>query len=85
MLSNCEIDKEFWKEAVETSAYLTNRSPASALEWNKTPFELWSGSKPDISNLRVFGCAAHCHIPKEHRKKLDNKSWNGIFVGYARK
>ncbi|KXJ71076.1 hypothetical protein RP20_CCG021563 [Aedes albopictus] len=84
MLAYSGIDKKFWSQAVETAAYLSNRSPASAVERNKTPFELWSGNRPDISNLRVFGCVAHCHIPKEHRRKLDSKSWKGTFVGYAK-
>lgn len=84
MLVHSGISKEFRGEAVETAAYLTNRSPASALEKNTTPFELWNGTKPDISNLRVFGCTAYCHIPKQHRKKLDSKSWKCILVGYAK-
>ena len=38
--------------------------------------------KPDVSNLRVFGCVAYAHIPDHQRKKLDEKSRKCIFVGY---
>ena len=39
--------------------------------------------KPNISHLRVFGCEAYAHAPKERRQKLDDKSQKCIFIGYA--
>jgi hypothetical protein len=39
------------------------------------------GSKPTIHNLKVFGCKAFAHIPKENRKKLDAKAIKCIFIG----
>lgn len=82
MLIGSGVAKTFWCEAVETAAYLVNRSPASALKEGKTPFELWEGRKPNISGMRVWGSPAYCHVPKETRKKLDSKAWKGIFLGY---
>lgn len=82
MLFDSRVDKKFWCEAVETAAYLVNRSPASALQDGKTPSELWDNRRPDVSGLRVWGSPAYCHVPKEHRKKLDSKTWKGIFLGY---
>ena len=46
----------------------------------KTPFEEFNGKMPDGSHLRVFGCAAYAHIPKDERKKFDVK---GALVGYG--
>ena len=40
------------------------------------------GKKPDLSHIRVLGARAWVHIPKEKRKKLDERSWQGIHVGY---
>ncbi|CAI7849891.1 unnamed protein product [Closterium sp. NIES-53] len=32
--------------------------------------EKWSGKKPLVDMLRVFGCMGHVHVPKERRDKL---------------
>ena len=61
--------------------YLHNRSPTVALK-DITPFEYWFERKPDISNLRVFGCICYIHVPDGQCRKLDPKSSKGIFVGY---
>jgi hypothetical protein len=42
-------------------------------------------SKPRVNNLRIFGCKAFAHIPKENIKKLDAKSIKCIFIGYPTK
>eukprot|EP00253_Pinus_taeda_P036449 PITA_36449 len=81
MLSGARLGREFWAEAVETTCYLVNRSPSSALE-DKTPQEVWTGKKLYVSHLRVFGCDAYVHVPKEERTKLDSKSEKCIFIGY---
>eukprot|EP00253_Pinus_taeda_P004391 PITA_04391 len=55
-------------------------SPSSTLE-DKTPQEVWTGKKPSLSHLRVFGCDAYVHVPKEKRTKLDSKYENCVFIG----
>jgi hypothetical protein len=47
-----------------------------------TPHEVWSGKKPSLKHLRVFGCDAYVHVPKENRSKMDNKVEKCIFIGY---
>ena len=49
---------------------------------DKTPHEVWTGKKPSLSHLRVFGCDAYVHVPNQKRTKLDNKSETCIFIGY---
>eukprot|EP00253_Pinus_taeda_P006681 PITA_06681 len=56
-------------------------SPSSTLEDN-TPQELWTGKKPSLSHLRVFGCDAYVHVRKEKRTKLDSKFEKCMFIGY---
>ena len=56
---------------MEIACYLVNKSPSSTLEV-KTPQEVWTSKKPSLSHLRVFGCDAYVHVPKEKRIKLDN-------------
>ena len=47
------------------------------------PKELWSGHKVSYDRLRIFGCEAYAHIPKELRSKLEPKSRKCIFIGYG--
>eukprot|EP01018_Ginkgo_biloba_P008424 Gb_40420 [translate_table: standard] len=63
------------------AAYLTNRSSTSSI-LGKSPEEAWVGKKPTISHLKVFGCTAYMHTPKEKRQKFDDKSSKCILVGY---
>lgn len=81
MLIDANMDKRFWAEAVSTAVYIINRSPTKCLT-NKTPEEAWSKAKPNLNNLRVFGCKAMVHIPKCKRRKFDAKSEECSFVGY---
>ena len=44
--------------------------------------EEFSGKKPDISHLRIFGSLVYIHVTKDARKKLEPTAEVGIFVGY---
>ena len=81
MLSGAGLGQEFWAEAVETTCYLVNRSPSSTLD-DKTPQEVCTGTKPCVSHLRVFGCDAYIHVPKDKITQLDSISERCIFIGY---
>lgn len=84
MLADANLKPEFWAEAVQTAAYVRNQSPVAGK--NKTPWELFYGTKPDVSGLRVFGTKAYVHIPKEKRgarSKFNPVSEPGIMLGYA--
>lgn len=82
MLQESGLGKQYWGEAVSTAIYLKNRSPTAALP-GKTPEEVWSNCKVDLSHLRVFGCKALSLIPANKRDKFDAKSKHCILVGYA--
>ncbi|XP_048481491.1 uncharacterized protein LOC105390889 [Plutella xylostella] len=79
---NANLPKKFWAEAISTAAYVTNRSPTKSLDY-KTPEEIWTGKRPDVSSMKVFGCKAMMHVPKERRLKWDSKSKEVIFLGYC--
>jgi hypothetical protein len=49
---------------------------------DKTPHEVWTGKKPSLQPLKVFGCDAYVHVPKENRSKLDKKAEKCIVIGY---
>ena len=82
MLEEAGLERKYWAEAVQTAVHLKNRSPTKAVK-GKTPEEAWSGIKPDLSELKVFGCKAYMHVNKEKRTKLDAKSKELTFVGYS--
>eukprot|EP01018_Ginkgo_biloba_P033834 Gb_09514 [translate_table: standard] len=82
MMKAKNIGDELWAEGVYTVVYLLNRSPTKALV-NKTPEEAWTGTKPDVSNLKIFGRIAYAHVPDEKRTKMESKSIKCIFIGYS--
>lgn len=81
MIFDAKLDMKFWAEAANTAVYLINRSVSSGLV-DKTPFEMWYGKKPDVSNIRIFGSDVMVHIPKVKRTKWNAKSQKMILVGY---
>jgi len=83
MLYHTGFTKSYWGEALLTTNYLQNTLPTKALD-NITPYEIWYGHKPNLSYLKVFGCIAYVHRPKETRQKskLESKSLECWFLGY---
>lgn len=82
LLSEAKLSGMFWGEALYTSAYIYNMSPSSALQ-NEVPDLFWYGKEPSYNHLRVFGCKAFVHIPKDERSKLEVKTKQYVFVGYS--
>jgi len=45
----------------------------------QTPQEAWSGHKPTLSHLKVFGRVAYTHVLDQRRTKLDDKSKKCVY------
>ena len=84
MLSDKNIPKTFWPEAVNWTIYVLNRCPTLAVK-NVTPEKAWSGVKPSVDHFWVFGCITHVHVPEERRIKLDNRSITCVLLGVSEK
>jgi hypothetical protein len=84
MLNEKNLPNYFWAEVVATVVYIMNRTPTMAIH-GMTLEEKFTGKKPDVSHLRVFGCIAYLHVPDEKRSKLDLKAEKCIFIGYSLK
>jgi hypothetical protein len=82
MMKEMDIPVEFWAEAVNTAVYVQNRCFTTSLA-NLTPFEAFTGRKPSIKHLKVFGCVCYTHVPAHMRQKFDKKAEKGIFMGYG--
>nr|GFC21353.1 integrase, catalytic region, zinc finger, CCHC-type, peptidase aspartic, catalytic [Tanacetum cinerariifolium] len=71
-----------WAEAIATACYTQNRSIIHR-RFNKTPYELIQGRKPDISYLHVFGALCYPKNDREDIGKLGAKGDIGFFIGYS--
>ena len=56
ILKQASLPNSFLVRAVDVAFYLTNRCLSCSFPPNKTPSDLFYGRKPDLSNLKVFGC-----------------------------
>ena len=50
-----------------------------------TPFELWTGRKPSLRHIHIWGCPMEARIYNPHEKKLDSRTISGYFIGYPDK
>ncbi len=71
--------KSLWGEILKTVAYPKNRSSSRK---GVTPYERANEEKPNLKHLRIVGSRAWVHVPEKLRKKLNDRAWQGIFVGY---
>ena len=79
MIFNAGLSKAYWSEAA--AAYVRNKVITTST--GVTPYERWYGRKPDVSDLKVFGCMAYALVPDHERRKLDSKTQRLTFVGYG--
>ncbi|GJT59478.1 retrovirus-related pol polyprotein from transposon TNT 1-94 [Tanacetum coccineum] len=70
-----------WAEAIATACNTQNRSIIHR-QFNKTPYELINGRKPNISFLNVFGALCYPKNNREDIRKLGAKGDIGFFIGY---
>nr|GFA54138.1 hypothetical protein [Tanacetum cinerariifolium] len=71
-----------WAEAIATVCFTQSRSIIHC-RFNKTPYELNNGRKPDISFLHVFGALCYPKNGREDIGKLCAKGDIGFFIWYS--
>ena len=82
ILSHAKLPNIFWGEAILAVAHVLNLSPCVPLQQD-TPERVWSRKDVSYDHLRVFGCKAFVHVPKDERSKLDVKTRQCVFIGYG--
>ena len=82
MIHDQDLAMNLWAQATRTIVYVKNRLSHSALGF-KTPEEMYTENKPEVSHLNIFGCPVYVHILKQKRTKLDPYGKKKIFVGYC--
>ena len=80
MMEANTLPPNFWTEAIKCASYIHNRFPYKQID-GMTPFEAWSGHKPDDFN--IFGSKAWARILTEKRKDLQTQSQECLFFGYS--
>ena len=82
LLSHSKLPHSFWGEALLAVVHVWNLSPSVPLDF-EAPVKIWSGRDVSYKHLRVFGCKAFVHIPRDERSKLDSKTRPCVFIGYG--
>ncbi|EUC57664.1 Copia-like polyprotein/retrotransposon, partial [Rhizoctonia solani AG-3 Rhs1AP] len=82
MRIDADMSDKYWGYAVKHAAHLWNITPKRFLN-GRTPDEVFTGKKPDVARLRTFGCKAWARIPDDRRTKLQARSVECRYLGYA--
>ena len=80
MLKHRQIPRRFWGEAVLYAAYIINRMPKSGND--QVRLEMIFGRKPSFDQMLEFGTPVMFHNHDPHIKKLDDRAFEGMFIGF---
>jgi hypothetical protein len=72
MLSYSTLPISLWMEALKTVVHILNRVPSKLVA--KIPYEIWTGRKPTLNYLHVWGCPAEAKLFNPSIRKLDPKT-----------
>jgi len=64
MINYSNVPLSLWMYALKSVAYLLNRFPSKAVP--KTPYELWTGRKPSLRHLHIWGCPTEVRVYNPH-------------------
>ncbi|KAI3493174.1 hypothetical protein L1887_42164 [Cichorium endivia] len=82
MLNFANLPMYFWAEAISTACFTQNRSYIHK-RFHITPYEVLNRRKPNVKFLHIFGCRCFILNMKDHLTKFNDKSEEGIFLGYS--
>ncbi|TPX53567.1 DNA-directed DNA polymerase [Powellomyces hirtus] len=80
LLLQAGLPYKFWGEALMTAAYLRNRSPTRALHNKAPPWQIWTGTRPNIQHLHIFCCTAYASLLKKNQHKVGPNATRCIFL-----
>jgi hypothetical protein len=91
MLKDANLPIEFWDEAAEADAYIRNRTASgpSVDGIQVSPEEAFSGERPTIDHIRVWGTKCYSYVnPKSlpantRHDKLMDRGRLGVMMGYS--
>ena len=71
-----------WPEAIDTACHIINRVYLHKF-FKKTPYELLTDKKPNVSYFKVFGAKCWIRDP-HHNSKFAPKAHEGFMLGYGK-
>ena len=80
LLLRTKLPLSAWGHALLHACNLIRLRPIGDHDFS--PLQIVSGSQPNISHLRVFGCVVYVPIPPKQRSKMGPHCRLGIYVGY---
>lgn len=82
LMFTMNVPKYLWGEAILTAAYLINRMPLRALDF-QTPLECLQGTTTFVVPPKIFGCVCFVRDHRSTVSKLDPRALKCVFVGYS--
>ncbi|XP_004301682.1 PREDICTED: uncharacterized protein LOC101303134 [Fragaria vesca subsp. vesca] len=82
LLTAASLPQHFWFHIIAHSGYLINRMPCRSLLMSSPYIQLF-GSPPDLSHLKVFGLACYPFLRPYVKNKLEARTIQCVFLGYA--
>ncbi len=83
MMADAGLAKSWWADACRAFVYVKNRTVCAGIPKDKTPFHLWMGSQPDMSEIKIFGCPVYYYNSDNKKQKWDDTGLKGRFMGYC--
>ncbi len=80
ILAQQRLSKSLWTKIEKAVVYLWNRSPIS--QGTTIVYENLKSEKSYLGHFRILRYRVWVHILKEKRKKLEEKFYQGIHIGY---
>ena len=80
MMAQANLPISFWGDALMVATYILNKVPYKSVP--STPYELWSSKKPNLSNLRPWGCADYVHNTTHKHGNLGPRANKCVFIRY---
>jgi hypothetical protein len=79
LLSTAGLPRSYWEFGFRHAIFIHNRTYRTGVAG--IPITLALDIIPDLSTTKIFGCKSYVHVDAALRRKLDDKAWEGIFVG----
>ncbi len=81
LLHSADLGPEYWSYALAHAVYIKNRLPHHSIKCS--PYQKFTGNKPNLKNLRIFGSRVYSKKPGKRPYKLDHHTDAGVFLGYT--